>query len=185
MQAPVLPKRLIGRVSALLGGKIILQPHRRETQPLMPRSWDRRGGLPPLLVLLATRFAQPAHPALGPRDDPLDVKSVRRRFGRALLRPGLLRRHLVVLVTLALELAHEPLPPARLGLKLGRQLISARVAVLLVLGLIGRDCLSDDLPCDPVIVNVRVTGRVRRQLRAINCDHPRRDQTRARAQLQN
>ena len=180
----MLPKRLIGRVPALLGGEIVLQPPRRETQPLSPRARDRPGGLPPLLVELAARFAQPSLPALRPRDDPLDVEPVRRLARRLLLRPALLARRLIVLVRLALQLAHEPLTPARLGLKLGRQLITARVAVLLVLGLIGRDRLGDDLPRDPVIVNVGVTGRARRQLRAIDRDHPGRDQTRLRAQLQ-
>jgi hypothetical protein len=57
MLSPVLPERLIGRVPALLSGEIVLQPPRRDPQTLSPRAWDRRGGLPPLPVLLAARFA--------------------------------------------------------------------------------------------------------------------------------
>ncbi len=154
----MLPKRLIGRVSALLGGEIVLQPQRRETQTLSPRAWDRPGGLPPLPILLAACLAQPSHPALCPGEDPLNVKPVHRLARGLLLCAALLGR----LVTFARELAREPLTPASLGLKLQRQLVTARVAVLLVLSLVGRDRLGDDLPRDPVIVHVGITGRARR-----------------------
>ncbi len=50
-----------------------------------------------------------------------------------------LRRIVLTLGPLTSKLARKPLPPAGLGLKLCRQLITARVAVLLVLGLVGRD----------------------------------------------
>lgn len=56
--------------------------------------------------------------------------------------------------------------------------------MLLVLSLVGRDRLGDDLPRDPVIVNIGVAGRARRQLRAIDRDHPGRDQSSLRAQFQ-
>ena len=56
--------------------------------------------------------------------------------------------------------------------------------MLLVLGLIGRDRRGDDLPRDPVIVNVRVTARARGQLRAVNRNQPGLHQTRPGAQTQ-
>ena len=83
-----------------------------------------------------------------------------------------LRRIVLTVCLLAGELALKPRAPTRRGLKLRRELVTARVTVLLVLGLVGRDRLLDDLPRDPVIVNVRVTARVRGQLRAIDRDDP-------------
>jgi hypothetical protein len=56
--------------------------------------------------------------------------------------------------------------------------------MLLVLGLIGPDRFGDDLPRDPVILDVRVPAGVRVDLRAIDSDHPRAHQPRLLTQPQ-
>lgn len=56
--------------------------------------------------------------------------------------------------------------------------------MLLILGLIGRDRLLDDLPRDPFIVNIHKPARVTGQLRAINRHHPRFHEPRLAAQLE-
>ena len=56
--------------------------------------------------------------------------------------------------------------------------------MLLVLSIVGRDRLGDDLPRDAVIVNVRVTAGARCQLRAIDRDHTGVHQPRSGAQSQ-
>jgi hypothetical protein len=116
---------------------------------------------------VAVRFPQPAA-SPGPAD-PVRIELPTR------LRHTL-RRIVLTLGLLTSKLALEPLASTGLGLKLRRQLVTARVAMLLVLGLVGRDRLGDDLPRDPVIVNIRVTARARGQLRAIDRDHTGADQ---------
>src|SRR5579859_1588048 len=97
-----------------------------------------------MLLELVASLAQPPFPALGPRDDPLLVKH-QLRLGQVLtdrlLVVGLLAAQL--LAGLAEELA-APLGRAQL---LG-QLITARIPVKLVLGLVGRLVLSEDLSGD-------------------------------------
>ena len=78
----------------------------------------------------------------------------------------------LALRSVRLQMASQPLPPTLLGLQLGRKLIPARIAMTLILRLIGGDRLRDDLPGDPVIVNVGVTARVGVQLRTVDRDHP-------------
>ena len=56
--------------------------------------------------------------------------------------------------------------------------------MLLILDLVGRDRLRDDLPGDPVIVDIRVAASARRHLRAIDRDHPRPHQSCLRTQPQ-
>ena len=64
------------------------------------------------------------------------------------------------------------------------QLIPARLAVLLILGLIGRDRDLDQLLGDLPEVNARLARRVTAQLRAIKRDHPTLHQPRTVTQLQ-
>jgi hypothetical protein len=56
--------------------------------------------------------------------------------------------------------------------QLGRQLITARVAVELVLGRVDRLGLLDDLARDPLVVQRRVAAGVSRDLRAVDRDEP-------------
>jgi hypothetical protein len=63
------------------------------------------------------------------------------------------------------------------GLKLFRQLIPTRITMLSVLGLVDPDRVLDDLSRDPVIVNIAIAARVRNDLRAIDRDNTRADQT--------
>jgi hypothetical protein len=127
-------------------------------------------------------FPQPSLPALYPGEDPLGVKPIQRITSFILDR--LLLTDLITSRLLLQKLARQPRTTTSLRGELRRQLITARVPQLLVLGLVSRDRLSEDLPRDPVIVNVGVTARARRQLCAINRDHPRLHQSRSRAQLQ-
>ena len=58
------------------------------------------------------------------------------------------------------------------------QLVAALLAIELILGSIDRGGLFEDLPRDPLIVDVGVTARVRDDLRAVDgdradIDHPR------------
>jgi hypothetical protein len=62
---------------------------------------------------------------------------------RALVRQRIVNLRLGLLTG---KLALKPLAPTSFGLKLRRQLVAARHAVPLVLGLVGRDRLGDDLP---------------------------------------
>src|SRR5438094_1542809 len=126
-------------------------------------------------------FPQPPLPALHPGEDPLGIEPLQRITGLLLDRPVL-----AALITSgrSLELALKPLTTTSLRRQLRRQLVTPRVLMLLVLGLVGRDRLSDDLPRNPVIVDVRVTARARRHLRAIDRDHPRLHQPRPSTQPQ-
>ncbi len=76
------------------------------------------------------RFPQPTPPTLRARHDPLGVEP----FGR-ISAPRSVSSPARSSCLLARELAREPLPPAGLGLKLWRELVTARIAMLLVLGL--------------------------------------------------
>jgi len=73
-----------------------------------------------------------------------------------------------------------PAPLARP--KLGWELVAARLAEALVLGLVGRLRLSEDLARDPLVVEVRLATGIRGELRAVDRDHPGADQPRLRAQ---
>jgi hypothetical protein len=179
------PITLIRVIPAALSGKLVLQTPPGFPQPLRPRPGDRRRVTPAILIKLALGFAQPAHPSLSPRDDPPGIELVTgTTLAVNLTRRVLIRARLAVHIALLVELAREPLPPARLDRELRRELIPPRVPIQLVLGLIGRDRLGDDLPRDPAVVNIRVTARVRVHLRAINRHHPRAHQTRLLTQPQ-
>src|SRR5437899_389671 len=98
-----------------------------------------------MLLELAASLAQPALAALGPRHDPLLIKRELRLDRFLGLRRGQLLggRSAQLLPSLAEELA------ASLGrLQLLGELITTRVPVQLILGLIGRLVLSHDLPGD-------------------------------------
>ena len=175
MQPAMLAQVLIGLVAAAFCVQLVLQKPGAEPQPLSPRTRNRLRSLPALGLELAVRFPQPA--ASPGSADRFRVEIPNR------LRDTL-RRIVLTLGLLTSKLALEPLAPTGLGLKLRRQLVTARVAMLLVLGLVGRDRLRDDLPRDPVIVNIRVTTRARGQLRAIHRDHTRAHQPGPGAQSQ-
>jgi hypothetical protein len=142
---------LVCIVSAAFRGQIVIQLPARYSQPLRPRPWHRAGRDPPLAIQLTLRLPQPPLPALHPRDDPLSIK-LASRLGLGRLLGG--RVVLALSLPLGGELAREPLPPTNLGTQLRRELITTLLAVLLVLGLVRRDRLSDDLLSDLVIVNV-------------------------------
>ena len=74
-------------------------------------------------------------------------------------------------IELALGLPQRRPPTLRRAQLLG-QLIPARVAVQLVLALVSLVELVQQLPGDPLIAAVRIHRCVRRDLRAIDRDHP-------------
>ena len=100
---------------------------------------DRIRGLPAILIELALGLKQPTVTALYPGDDLLGVELVI----RLMLAVGVL-----LSIAFGRQLARQPRPPALLSRQLRRQLVPARIAMLFVLGLIGRDRLGDDLPRD-------------------------------------
>jgi hypothetical protein len=157
VQSPLLTHRLISTVPAAFRGPLVLQPAGRGPQPVSSRAGDRLGGQPPSLLELAVRLPQPTTPAV--RTNPPDIE----RFGQ--LGRGDLAGLVLGLAT------REPLPPARLGLKPRREFVTARVTVLLILDLVGRDRLSDDLPSDPVKVNIPVAAGTRGHLRPVDRNH--------------
>ena len=128
--------------------------------------------LPAALLELAARLARPTLPALGARHDPLGIELVcdlrigdRLRNLRLAAGPLLAR---CLLVGAAKEL-RSPFPGAQL---LG-QLIPARLPIQLVLGLVDRLRLRQDLPRDLVKPQRRLTTRVACHPRPIDRDHPR------------
>jgi hypothetical protein len=123
------------------------------------------------------RFPQPAA-------SPSSADPVRIKLPNHLVGPRVRRIVLTGLCLFTRKLALKPLAPTGLSLKLRRQLVTARVTVLLVLSIIGHDRLGDDLPRDPVIVHVRVAARTRGQLRPVDRDHSGTHQPRSGAQSQ-
>src|SRR5207248_11414685 len=123
------------------------------------RPRDRTRLTPAVLFKLALGLAQPPLTPLDARHDPLGIELMRAPAS-ALLVDRRLPAPPAPGCPLPLEVARQPLPPTLLGLKLRRQLIPTRLPVALILGLIGSDRLRDDLPRDPVIVNVRVPAGV-------------------------
>jgi hypothetical protein len=122
----LLPGCFVCPVATQLGREVLLELLGSNAQPLGPRPRDRTGGPPPFLLQLAMSFSQPPRPTLHPGEDPLGVEPLQRIVGfiidwRVLLRLAAL---------LLLKRARQPLPTRRLGRELGRQLITARVAVL-------------------------------------------------------
>jgi hypothetical protein len=94
-----------------------------------------------------------------------------------------------ILGTLALVSPLPPSPAEELTAPLCRaqllgQLIAARIATELILGLIGRPGLRQDPTRDLVELNVRLRARVARQPRAVDRHHPRPDQPRSVTQPQ-
>jgi hypothetical protein len=103
---------------------------------------------------LTARFTRPSLPALHPCEDPLGIhQPVQRIRNRRLLRLVSLAGRLIPTSLFTLQFTNDPRTPPDLG----RELVAARRAVLLILGLISLDRLTDDPPGDPVIVNVGVT----------------------------
>ena len=86
-----------------------------------------------------------------------------------------------VALELALCLAQGLAPALRRAQVLG-QLVTARLAVELVLAPVGLGGLGEDLARDLLVVAIGVKRRVRRDLRAVDRDHPDRRQARPRAQ---
>src|SRR5438270_2224092 len=168
MHAMVL-KRLVPRA---LSSQIALQPLGRLKQPLRARAPDRIGMLPALLLELALRVTQPPLATLNPSQDPLGVE-LELRLGRR-LNLGLLGQLLVLV--LACQRAPglpEELAPALRGAQLLGQLITPRLTEQLILGLVGRLDLLDDLLSDlPELLVARAAG-VTRQPSAIDRHHPR------------
>ena len=157
--------------SRALRVQIGLQPLGRQQQPLRARARDRVRFLPALLLELAAGVAQPTLPALDARDDPLRVE-LELRLGRRLA----LRLRLVADQLLALELllgVAEELAPALRRAQLLGQLITPRLAIQLVLGLVGRLVLGEDLLRDLLELQVGIRVRVPRQPSAVDRDQPR------------
>ena len=76
----------------------------------------------------------------------------------------------------------QPLPPAGAGPQLFGQLLAARLPVELILCLVGRPRLGEDLAGDPLVGEVRLAACVRIQLGAVDRHHPDAHQTRPRAE---
>jgi hypothetical protein len=76
----------------------------------------------------------------------------------------------------------QPAPAALARSQLLGQLIAARLAVELVLGLVDRLRLGDDLAGDPLVICVRFAARVRGELGAVDRHHPGADEPRLRAE---
>jgi hypothetical protein len=100
-----------------------------------------------------------------------------RRFGLLLL----VLRFLAVAVLLGLP---EELAPTLRRAQLLGQLITTRLPVQLVLGLVGRLRLGENLPRDLLKLTVRRTTRVPRQTSAVDRDQPRLHQPSPITQLQ-
>ena len=64
----------------------------------------------------------------------------------------------------------QPGAPATVGREVGRQLIAARLPEALVLSLVDRLRLLEDLAGDLLVVAVGITARVRRDLGAVDRD---------------
>ena len=173
---------LIRLVAAALSGQIALERLGGVEQSLRPRLGHGPRLATAVLVKLALGFAQTPLTTLDSRHDPLGVKLV--VAGIRLLLGGRVAFGLLLPLGLSLLLkrSRQPLEPGLLGLKLGRQLIPARLPVALILGLVGRDRLREDLPRDLVIVNIRIAARVRVDLRAIDRHDPRLHERGLRAQ---
>jgi hypothetical protein len=114
-----------------------------------------------VLLELALALAHPPLPPLGARHDPLRVELERHLLGRLRLGPGLLaqRGELVLAPELPPRLAKELAPALRRAQLLG-QLITARLAIELILGLVGRPGLGEDLARDPVELVVELGAGV-------------------------
>ncbi len=135
-----------------------------------------------MLLELPTGLPQPPLPTLRARNDPLLIK-LKLRLDTLLRLPlGELLggRGAQLLPGPGKELAPPLGRPQLLG-----QLITPRIAIQLILGLIGRPVLGHDLPGEPTEVTGRVRVRVARHPRAVNRDHLRPHQPRLTAQPQN
>src|SRR5947209_12897404 len=122
-----------------------------------------------MLLELAAGLTHPALPALGTRNDPLLVKH-QLRLGQSLT--GRLSVLGLLAPQLLPSLAEELTAP--LGcLQLLGELITTRVSEQLVLGLVGRPVLSQDLPGDLPKIAGRVRVRRPRHPRAVDRDHLR------------
>ena len=134
--------------------------------------------MPAALLKLAAGVAQPPLPTLDAGDDPLRIKLelTIRLCLRA--RPRLLRvRFLALALALALVLGlPEELAPTLRRAQLLGQLITPRLTKALILGLVGRLVLGEDLPRDLLELSVGLTTRVPRKTSAVDRDQPRRHQ---------
>jgi hypothetical protein len=118
------------------------------------------------------RFARPALASLDPINDPVGIN----RSGIATA--------VDVRFAIISQFATQPLAATLACAQLLGQLVAALVAVELILGLISRDRIGDDLPGDLVIVDVAVAVCVARHLGAVHRDHARPDQPRPLTQPQ-
>jgi hypothetical protein len=152
------------------GTEVVLHPLRGKQQPLDPIARDRIRRLPAMLLELTTSLSHPTLPALGTRDDLLGVK-----LERLASRFGLRAARLISITVLGGELlpglAEELTPPLPSAQLLG-QLIPARVTIELILSLVSRFRLRQDLPRDPPKVTVRTATRIPRQPGPVDRDHP-------------
>ena len=145
---------LVGLVGAPLHLSIGLQPLGRQKQPLGARPGDRIGVAPAMLLELALALPQPALTPLHAGHDLGRIKLERHLLGSLRLpHPRCLRLRLLGFDTIAGRPlpgpAKELAPALRRAQPLG-QLIAARLAVELVLGLVGRPGLGHDLAGDLV-----------------------------------
>ena len=174
---PLAAVGLIGLVARPLCGEIGLQPLERQQQPLDARARNRVRVIPTMLLELPLSLRQP--PA-SPTTRVGDVATVELELRR---RPGLRRRLRLgspdLLRILALpstaelppRLAEELPPPLRRAQLLG-QLITTRLAELLILGLIGRPDLAHNLERDLLELKVDIRIGVPRDPGAIDRHHP-------------
>jgi hypothetical protein len=174
----VRPILLIRLVPTALSVKIAFQPLRRQQQPLRPRACNRVRVLPAALLELAAGAAQPPLPTLNAGDDPLCIKleltaRCRLRVWLGLLAVGLLPQLLLLR------------RPKELRASLRRaQLLRQLIAIQLILSLVSRPRLGEDLPHDLLKLTIGATTSVPRQTSAVDRDQLRLDQPRPIAQPQ-
>ena len=162
---------LVGLVARPLGSEVILEALGRQQQPPFPRARDRIGILPPLPLELAVGLAGPPLAPLHPRDDPLGIKRILPfAFG--------LRLALVIDLLpagIAPELlagAAEELPAALRGAQPLGQLITPRLAQLLILSLVCGLDLLNNLDRDLPKLLAALPAGVSRDPSAIDRHHP-------------
>jgi hypothetical protein len=131
-----------------------------------------------MTLKLSLTLSQPALPPLHPGDDLGRVELERHPPG---LRPQrrllwLAAQPRVLLLAPSLPGLAKELAPALRRAQSLRQLIAARLAVELVLGLVGRARLGHDLAGDPIELKVHLRAGVARDPRAVDRNHSRRHQ---------
>ena len=133
--------------------EVILHPLSSEQQTVNPAARNRLWSPPATLLDLTARLPDPSVPTLGPGDDLLGVE-LKRLGGRLRLRAARLISIAVLGSELLPGLAEELAPPLPSPQLLG-QLLPTRVPIQLILSLIDRLRLGQNLPRDLPEITVR------------------------------